>query len=185
MAPHEKFELTGWANVCAVDAGGGVGWSVFCVHPEALIDDGVPILGNIQYWSAGVLAGPEYRVTVGAVNFCAQWPDGAVVGESFDVRKKIRSAEYLSPVRINAVLDYENRRRWGREMFMQSASDAKKTCPDERLKAWNLYTVGPDHARDATRHAVLFLRRAKANKLLRERAWPKLFANGGVVYEQD
>lgn len=44
----------------------------------------------------------------------------------------------------------------------QSASDAKSTVTNERLKRWDLWTRGMEHGRDATRHAGLWVRRALA-----------------------
>jgi hypothetical protein len=43
-------------------------------------------------------------------------------------------------------------------------------------------TGGLIHARDADRHALLFLRKAKAKSQFRAQAWPHLFSRGGAYY---
>lgn len=48
---------------------------------------------------------------------------------------------------------------YGVPFELQQPNEAKGFCKDETLKALDLWTVGSDHARDATRHMVL--RRAK------------------------
>jgi hypothetical protein len=49
-----------------------------------------------------------------------------------------------------------------RVLLRQSPNDAKNVINDGRLRIWNMYTPGPDHARDATRHVLLWLRKMKA-----------------------
>jgi hypothetical protein len=39
------------------------------------------------------------------------------------------------------------------------------------------------HARDADRHAILFLRKAKTKRAFRELAWPHLFGQRGAYWE--
>lgn len=50
-----------------------------------------------------------------------------------------------------------------RSLMRQSPNDAKNVINDGRLRIWNMYTPGPDHARDATRHVLLWLRKMKAS----------------------
>lgn len=70
----------------------------------------------------------------------------------------------LAPVRVGsmlalaaelAVMDVE----------YQMASMAKTTVTDERLKRWGFWTKGSDHARDATRHLLTYLRRYAAGEI--------------------
>lgn len=49
------------------------------------------------------------------------------------------------------------------EVQYQMASMAKTTVTDERLKRWDLWTVGSAHARDATRHLVTYVRRMSSS----------------------
>ena len=77
--------------------------------------------------------------------------------EDFKVNKVNGDEEFLSPVRIG-------RRIEGALMFQDSAlEDAvrwqmparKAEFTDDRLQALGMYTPGPDHRRDATRHALI------------------------------
>lgn len=89
-----------------------------------------------------------------------------VVLERFDLRLLSSDPSLLSPVRINALL--MDRLQGGKypddidptPLFMQSASDAKNTVTDARLQSNGMYDPHSGvHARDADRHAILFLRR--------------------------
>lgn len=92
--------------------------------------------------------------------------DGAVpcvtdlVLEDFILRNRTRDRSLLSPVRLNSKFeDYAITEAPDMKVWHQSASDAKGTITDERLKRWNLWTPGKQHGRDATRHLLLWLRR--------------------------
>lgn len=89
-------------------------------------------------------------------------PD-AVVIEDFilDTRRASGKRSLLSPVRITAMLEYELSGRM--PITKQSASDAKSVITDRRLKRWGYWTPASTHARDATRHGLLFLRRSKTS----------------------
>ena len=62
---------------------------------------------------------------------------------------------------------------------------AKNTATDDRLKAWDLYQRegGMEHARDADRHAITFLRRASGSKQLRANSWPLMFDKHGRLLD--
>lgn len=117
------------------------------------------------------------------------WPAAAVVIEDFilDPNRFNTGRDLLSPVRITSAISFD---LWlqKREYFVQSASLAKSTARDEQLKAWGYYTStgGLQHARDADRHALTFLRRASERsskgRALRTAAWPHLFGKGGEFY---
>lgn len=102
-----------------------------------------------------------------------------LVIENFVVRRVAMEETFLSPVRIGRPLE------WG---VMERNAGADGISPyfhkvevfwcwssemagmrDERLKALGFYTPGPDHRRDATRHAILHLRAAKEGR----RPWVK------------
>lgn len=83
-----------------------------------------------------------------------------VVVEDFILRQRTMDRSLLSPVRVTAGLMQDlYRSTWPYCVSLQSASDAKSTVTDARLKAWGLYVPGNEHARDATRHLILALRR--------------------------
>lgn len=106
-----------------------------------------------------------------------------MVIESFILRQFSKDPNLLSPVRITASIaqDLWMHRRY---YFTQSPAEAKTTATDERLKNWELYDShgGMNHARDADRHAITFLRKAcqasKVARELREQAWPHLYLPG-------
>lgn len=178
--------------VLAIDPGGTTGWCVIQVHPAALVDDRYSILGNITHNASGEVAGGEGRQVFELLNMAREWPDAAIVVEDFVLRMFQQSRDLLAPVRITAAL------KWAlycglvagdkspnklvtfpdrpiRPVFTQSPEEAKSTCSDERLKSWHLHAASSDHARDARRHALLFLRRAKARPGLRSLAWPDVY----------
>lgn len=185
------------ATVIGIDPGGTTGWSVMDVHPEALIDDEVSILGNINMWThgqtdcgatkgnlgtsshAGISTSGEAAGVAELVGLCRSWPGGAVVIEDFITQRFDQSRDFLSPIRITAALS-----QWlwqqNRSYFVQQPSYAKKTASDDRLKRWGLYerSGGMQHARDADRHAITFLRKCKMDAEFRVRAFPHLYAPG-------
>jgi hypothetical protein len=104
--------------------------------------------------------------------------------------------EMYSPMRLNTLVKWALRRGYDgldefdvppRQMFTQEPSLAMSTATDERLKDWGLYKRegGEEHARDATRHGITFLRRAKDKRNLRYRAWGGLFDRDGNVLSDE
>lgn len=91
-----------------------------------------------------------------------------LVIEGFVVRRFDSSREFLSPVRITARIQQElfnDTICQGVTVAMQSPSDAKQTCTDERMKKWGIQpkTHKDRHGLDAARHCVLFIRKLMAN----------------------
>lgn len=185
--PNDEPQNCASAAVIALDPGQTTGWSFMLVHPESLSDPKVRVLDNITTHQHGQVKSvrDDLSMTDGeslAVDdlwdFIDAWPGAAIVMEDFVIRGHDRSRQFLSPVRIMAKIDYL---LWktGRSAFRQSPSDAKNTCSDARLKEWGLYDSygGLNHARDADRHALLFLRKSKQNEYLRRAAWPHIFDN--------
>ena len=91
-----------------------------------------------------------------------------LVIEDFVVRRFDSSREFLSPVRITARIQQElfnDTICQGVTVAMQSPSDAKQTCTDERMKKWGIQpkTHKDRHGLDSARHCVLFIRKLMAN----------------------
>ena len=91
-----------------------------------------------------------------------------LVIEDFVIRRFDSSREFLSPVRITARIQQElfnDTICQGVTVAMQSPSDAKQTCTDERMKKWGIQpkTHKDRHGLDAARHCVLFIRKLMAN----------------------
>lgn len=88
-----------------------------------------------------------------------------VVMEDFILREDTKDRSLLSPVRIAARVEqllYRDNKEFDTVWTLQSASDAKSTCTDERMKSWGLWQPGKPHATDATRHVIVALRRIRA-----------------------
>lgn len=194
------MELVTAPTVISIDPGGTTGWSVMVVHPEALVDIDVPILANIEHWQNGQVGvrpeiaakrkpdarelSAEERRCVGILmsDVIRRWPGAVLVIEDFILRKMSKSRELLSPVRLTATLEYAIAAEGIPMQYMrQTPAEAKGTATDDRLKQWRLYNRagGMQHARDADRHGITFLRKAKARGSLRGAAWPHLYTESG------
>lgn len=90
--------------------------------------------------------------------------------ENFVLRMLDQDPALLSPVRVGAVLmDRLEQAESETPVFFQSASDAMNTVTDQRLKSWGIYdSHSGAHARDASRHGVLFIRRFASSLGIRE-----------------
>lgn len=180
-------------TVVSFDMGTVIGWAVWSVHAESLVDPQVKILGNVDLWSHGQI--DTHNTVSGemaAIDECVQIVDGfpgaAVLMEDFILRMYSKGRELLAPVRLNAMMDYGLRRTLHVDFsHRQQPSEAKSTVTDERLKLWGFYQRegGLEHARDADRHAITFLRKAKDLKQGAGRRalwWPHLYGPGAPWY---
>lgn len=203
-------ELTEYATVIAIDPGGTTGWSLMQAHPEALspMHPNIYLGRNIEHWQHGQVDCGSTKGNLGnslhrgistdgenagvneLIGLIRCWPGSAVVIEDFilDPARFNTGRDLLSPVRITSALGFD---LWLQKSyyFVQGASLAKRTMTDERLKTMGYYssTGGMQHARDADRHALTFLKRCanpdKRGRDLREQAWPHLFGPGAEFYE--
>ena len=118
------------------------------------------------------LDGPE---TGQAQTFCRiakRYIFPAVVIEDFDNRRALRNREYLAPVRVASKIEFCIQTGMAGQVTgheWQMPSLAFETAPDDRLKKWGLYPPGPEHPKDATRHAITLIRRAKKDPKLARR----------------
>lgn len=171
-------------SVIAIDPGGTTGWSLIVLPPDALSDPDEKILTSIAIHQHGEVSTYMGRNGVDGEAICVDdlwslikcWPDAALVIEDFVIRQYNRSRDFLSPVRVTSALSYliwKDNRVWHK----QSPADAKNVATDDRLRRWGLYSSegGLGHARDADRHAILFLRKAKENPRIRAEVWPWLY----------
>lgn len=193
----------GEAAVIAIDPGGTTGWSLISVHPEALIEPKADIFDNIfthQHGEVdcgvhrgnlasslhdGISTDGEFSGIYDLVEFIKVWPSAAVVIEDFQLRQMRMDRDLLSPVRITSAVGMQ---MWldGRDYHVQSPADAKTTCNNNRLREWRMYdnSGGLEHARDADRHAILFLKKAKMKKDFRALAWPHLYGKSGAYRQR-
>jgi hypothetical protein len=81
----------------------------------------------------------------------------------------MQSRDYwlLEPVRFLAVLQ-DRLRGTGVRVETQMPGE-RDIISDERLKLWGLWKPGPEHPRDAQKHALAFLRRFASQEKVRAR----------------
>lgn len=172
--------------IIAIDPGGTTGWSLIVIKRELLGQNVFKqpmemILRTKLQWDHGQV---DCRLQEDAAvcklrRLINDWPSAAVVIEDFILRpaRKESSRELLSPVRITAKIEHH---LWlhGRNVFLQQPAMGKRMT-DERLKQLGVYTAvgGLQHARDADRHAIMFIRRCMDAKgvALQQVAWPHLY----------
>jgi hypothetical protein len=193
-------------GVIGIDPGGVTGWSYIFVDSRAVasggVAGGVPIVRSILQRSSGQIDCRKGRETLGRlelVQLTSAFPEAAVVAENFRSRMAAMGHEFLMPSRLNGALelvleagllcwpsDDDGGVSWTvgsrRPLFLQEPAAAKQFATDERLKSWGLYSSsgGQGHARDADRHALLFLRRAALDSRMRCIAWPRVFGTDGA-----
>lgn len=167
-------ELVMYPRVLAIDPGTHTGWAIVWFDPDVLFDGERKTSRAPVAWWAGMVVGPELSQVdyimarirtegVGGEGLC-------VLSEDFIVQTVKKERTFLSPVRVAAMLEWALHRgqreadgvyRFRKMPPKQSANDAKNTITDDRLKLWQMYLPGADHPRDATRHALLWMRRLK------------------------
>jgi hypothetical protein len=166
-------------NIIGIDPGGTTGWAWLIVPRECIWGDAP---SRIVEWDYGEISGKETS-QVKSICELARMAQGldyhvgpALIVEGWDQDPKFKSTdpEALSPVRIGAMLSYALfRGDMGKDIRIcfQGRTTAKEAFTDDRLRAAGMYVPGSDHIRDATRHALTALRRAKKSKDFREALW--------------
>jgi hypothetical protein len=172
--------------ILGIDPGGVTGWSLIAL-PRKVLQQPVfkqpmeMILREKVEWMHGQVdcRGKEDEGAYQLRKLIDQWPTAAVVVEDFILRagRQEKSRDLLSPVRITAKIEHH---LWlnNRKMFLQQPSLAKRLT-DDRLKHMGVYTRqgGMQHARDADRHVLMFIRRCMDTKgvALQQDSWPHIF----------
>jgi hypothetical protein len=173
------------AHLIWIDPGGTTGWAAFSVHPHALWRPEFSILSNVTHYASGDWRGPETLQAYEVVKLLRQWPDAAFGIEDFILGMMTQDRSLLSPVRVTAMVEYALSREQGkqRKIFKQGAAEVMGTVTDNRMRQWGFFGDEPrhrEHARDARKHCLYFLRRASENTprglALRNSAWPHLAA---------
>lgn len=172
-------------HVIGVDPGMTTGWCRITVPRDAIYGDAP---SEITEWDTGELMGPEPEQVRMLARLCRTTQSldygigPAIVCEDFDVTEVVTTdAQVLfSPVRIAAMIRMTMHLATvpsftplfgDARLFMQTRGMAKGTMTDDRLKLVGMYTPGSDHERDATRHAIVALRRAKQKPAIRSQMW--------------
>lgn len=168
--------LLAFPRILAIDPGDHTGWSIVWFDPDVVFDNTRSIVRAPVAWQCGFVVGQEDNQVDRILAHLRRKEVGgeglAVVLEDFILRSQYKDRSLLSPVRINAKFEFAFhrgvreadgvvRRRVFPPDRLQSSSDAKNVITDARLKLWQMYLPGPDHPRDATRHALLWLRKLR------------------------
>ncbi len=129
------------AVIVAVDPGGTTGLALWSRtvglslreldDPAHAVDWLADIAGQIDY---GIFVVERYIIT----------PATAKMSQQHDALEIIGAIKYLV-------------RKHGHDLVMQTPAEAKKFSTDAKLKNIGWYQPGQGHARDASRHALLFL----------------------------
>lgn len=175
LEPSDVDYPAGQLYVCmSFDQGGTTGWSIFGVYMECLRSDDYKILDNIEFWSAGELVGPETNQVEQMLTMAANWPDAHLLLEGFQLRQLTGGSEMLSPVRMEAAFRFGLARDApDRQYIIQLPQLAMETMTDERLQAAGIWVPGKEHAVDAIRHNLTWLRRAKQIMTVRTSQFPR------------
>lgn len=167
-----KALVTVWA-----DPGVTTGWSIHRVPIDLLLREGQVGAMRQCKWSSGQFNHGSTSANVdqfldlcrAAYERIADEEDVFVLGtEGFTLRILTTEPSLLEPVKFNAVAE-DRLRGTGWWVEHQQPSEAKNTITDARLKLWGAFKPGADHARDAQRHGLLFLRRFAADVRVRSR----------------
>lgn len=202
--PIKIRDLSDSPVVISFDPGVTTGWSVLQVHPQALADPEFKILPNIEHWSHGQIdsrkfedgkqreifdgAGRLEYTDLAAEHVFAEcqvvdqlleifdaFPGAVPLVEDFIPQRLDKSRDFLSPVRITNLMDYGLYQR-GFQSFRQMSSEATGPVSNDRLRSWGLYLAdGLEHARDADRHSIMWMRKCSTKRRLREACWPHLY----------
>lgn len=166
-----------YLNLLAVDPGGVTGWAHFIIPRASMFGDAE---SEITDWNTGEVYGDEDSQAMALAGLIREIQGmdyklgPAVVCEDFDFGSPLSDPEVYSPVRIAAKLKllHHMHKMDDARFVMQSRTMAKKTATDERLKAWGFWVPSShEHERDATRHAITALRRARQRRAFREKLW--------------
>lgn len=156
-------------HLFAFDPGGTIGWAHLVISPEAFANRDAKVLRHLVHWDCGEFTGTEHEQIKAAVTKVRQrhiykHRRMDVLGEDFELTQLIGGKNLLSPVRINAVLEWEFI-RIGLTLIYQRRS-MRTSVTKERLNAfgftgkWTTTGKGKD-AFAAMQHAVTWVRRVK------------------------
>ncbi len=155
--------------VMGVYPGTTTGVAIIGVHQLTIYADRP---GKIKFFETWEITGSYTYQAIEVADASREFYPLALVVESFYPAKPITTEESLSPVHVGARIEFcADSHYIFAPFFWQTPSMAMETAPDSRLKLWGLYQSGPDHIKNATRHAITFIRRTKDDEKLRTRAW--------------
>lgn len=154
------------------DPGGTIGWAHLVISAVGFSRPELSALAYLKSWDCGEYSGPEYDCIRNATMKCRtlhfpnEYNQRIDVGtEDFELSQLIGGKNLLSPVRINAILEWELITHGLRLQYQKRGLRLQQT--KERLNAfgfkakWTTTGIGKD-AFAAMQHAVTKLRSVKA-----------------------
>jgi hypothetical protein len=154
-------------HIVAFDPGGRIGWAHLVIHFRAFTTPRSKVLANLLDYSTGEFIGSEHdnlreciqlvrAARYGEMPFHAKTD---VVCEDFELTQLIGGHNLLSPVRLNAVLEWECAKVGGVNFVLQKRQmRTGVTAP--RLALMGIQTSGKDSFA-AMQHAITWARRVK------------------------
>lgn len=173
--------VTPHLHVLAIDPGGTTGWAHFIIPRKSMFGNEP---SEVLDWGTGEIYGSEDEQAIKIARMAREIQSlsyrigPAVVIEDFDFGAPFRDKAVYSPVRIAAKIKLLHHMGLmdDSRVVMQSRSIAKEHMTDERLRMSGFWVPGPDHQRDAVRHALTVLRRAKQKHSIRDKLWDPKYA---------
>lgn len=141
------------------------GWTHFVVDFRAFSRPENKVLANLIWWDCGEFTGHEHEHlgrSVGLLEtaLCdVSYLTLDVVGEGFELTQMIGGDNLLSPVRFNAVMDWECRKRGMRYQIQKRQMRTRVT--KNRLKLFGFTDRFRKDEFSAMQHAIVWLRRKK------------------------
>ena len=170
-------------HLAVFDPGGTIGWAHFIVDYRAFSRPEHKVLRYLKSWDCGEFTGQEHEQLDDALALVRRAHFGDmpyttrtdVVSEDFELTQLVGGNNLLSPVRINAVLDWECRKQ-GLRLRLQKRQARTNVTPERLMefgfkstgKRWTTTGRGKD-AFAAMQHGVVSLRRTKEES--RSRPW--------------
>lgn len=159
------------------DPGVTTGWAVVRVPISGLLARGQVGSISSMWWKVGAFrAGDTSRSVSSYLALCrAAWErageeDIVVLGcEGFRLRMLTTDEALLEPVRFLAVLRDRLVAAGGAVGVEVQYPGERSVITDAMLRLWDLWVSGPDHPRDALKHALVFLRRFAGQEMVRKR----------------
>lgn len=166
-------------HVIGIDPGVTTGWARLTIPREAIFGDEP---SQIVDWKTGTWRGRISDQVWEACRFARETQSlaykigPALVVEDFDFGRPLTDPEVYTPVYFAQQLKFCAERTAllnDSHILMQKRATAKSTMTDDRLQAIGVWVARgqQDHERDALRHALTALRRAKKSLKVRLAMW--------------
>lgn len=169
-------------HLVSFDPGGTTGWAHIEMSERAFSRPEHKVLAHVINWNCGEFSGPEVKQLSEAERLIAyargyfEFENNRcdVISEAFELKQTIGGDNLLSPVRVNAVLDWICQTKHGMQLQTQRRT-MRITVTPERLSRygfaspygrWSKTGKGKD-AFAAMQHAIVWLRRLKQASLSR------------------